>query len=121
MDRGSLNTVVGAIVHILLIGARTDDTPPTCFDIPVDGAVFNAFPSWVVIFQTDLPAAVVLGVYFIGRKIVTVHIIITVQRCHHRHFHRFVFFERSAIGEDDRIGGLGLSLAVDAHGEWNCK
>ena len=111
-DRGFLGAIVFAIVHILLIGARTDNLPIRTLDIPVDSAVGDVFPSWIVIFQTDLPAAVVLGVYFIGRKIVTVFIFITVKRIHHRHFHFFV--ERSAIGENDRIGRL-LCLHRQGH------
>ena len=112
MDRGIRITVVGAIVHILPIVARTDNLPIRTLDIPVDSAVINGFPSWIVIFQTDLPAAVVLvvGVYTF---------IVTVQSSHHRHLN--LCFEVYSIGEDDLIGGLSLSLAVDAHGEWNGK
>ena len=79
-DKGIRITVVFAIVHILRFVVRTDDLPIRTLDIPVDIAVFNAFPSWVVIFQTDLPAAVVLGV-----GVVT--FTVTVQRSHHRNFH----------------------------------
>ena len=77
MDRGTIGAIVGTIVHILLLGARTDNLPISVLDIPVDSTtVGDVFPSWVVILQTDLPAAVVLLVGVLT-------FIVTVKCCHH--------------------------------------
>ena len=66
MDGGGRSTVVSTIVHILPIVkvVRTDNIPPNALDIPVDGAVIDVFPSWVIILQTDLPTLVVLSVAY---------------------------------------------------------
>ena len=77
MDRGTIGAIVGTIVHILSIGARTDNLPISVLDIPVDSTtVGEVFPSRIVIFQTNLPAVVVLGV-----GVAT--FIVTVKCCHH--------------------------------------